>query len=361
MRNIILTIVAWAAVGPTSLYGAPEATDPGGPTDRTQDRVAGDEGRTASTESLLRAANEHYYSGQFATSLGELTDALSQVDMSLRDRQVALLQRAFCYTAQGAVEDARRAVIQAWRVKNDLLVDPDRVPPGFMSIYYDAMTELGVGPRSATLAVLDFENHSGSFETPTGDLRVGTDPLGAGVADMLLSSLHGGPNITIVEREQLDYVQRELGIGDSEAVSDSTRLRIAQLMGARYLLLGGFTRLGDQLQVNARIVLTERAEIVTTQSVRGNVRDALKLIDRLAEKIADALGDSLDTTNHGEVGLDALMRYAEGLELMDGGEYVAAADRFRAAVETAPGFARAEMRLEQLTPVVLAENRDNRR
>lgn len=296
---------------------------------------------------LLSAAEARYNAAELDGALAEVSAYLAFAGLDGRQRVDGLLLRAYCHTAKGEDDAARRAIREAWEVQHGLEIAPDRVPPRFMWLYYDVMKELQVPVPPRTLAILYFTNNS------TTD-HAALQPLSQGIADILSTDFQSGSTeIQLVERERIDYILRELEMEKSDAFDQRTAVRVGGLVGAQYLLLGSFLRMDDDVRIDYRLVKTETAEILKGSSVRGRMRDLMELIEKLAASAAKEVGGAVDTDRslHRGVDLGALMKYSEGLDLMDEQRYFEARVAFQAALDLAPEFELARSRVLQLNPV----------
>jgi curli biogenesis system outer membrane secretion channel CsgG len=109
-----------------------------------------------------------------------------------------------------------------------------------------------MGERKATVAVWDLEDVSPvSSRVDVGEL------LAAEVG----GALQRRGEYTIVERTRLLRVLEELHLGSSELADDETRLRVGRLLGARYMVFGGYQIVGNVLRLDLRLVEVETGKI----------------------------------------------------------------------------------------------------
>jgi curli biogenesis system outer membrane secretion channel CsgG len=116
--------------------------------------------------------------------------------------------------------------------------------------------------RSAGLAVWDIEDVSiGGSGGNVGEL------LSAQVTEVLQRK----GAYTVIERTRLLRVLEELRLGSSTLADEQTRLRVGKLVGARFMVFGGYQVVGDQMRIDLRMVEVETGKIrkavqKTTQS-----------------------------------------------------------------------------------------------
>jgi curli biogenesis system outer membrane secretion channel CsgG len=108
------------------------------------------------------------------------------------------------------------------------------------------------GERKATVAVWELEDVSAGLSR----IDVG-EVLSARVSE----TLQRKGTYTVVERERLLRVLGELHLGSSELADEGTRLRIGRLLGARFMVFGGYQIVGKQMRLDLRLVEVETGKI----------------------------------------------------------------------------------------------------
>ncbi len=134
--------------------------------------------------------------------------------------------------------------------------------------------------RPNTIAVWDLENLN------PAELE-GLD-LGELLAAKVIEVLQETQKWEVVEREALILALEEQHLGSTALASEETRLRIGQLIGANYMVFGGYMKFMQTLQLNLRIVDVQSGRVV--RAVQENVpfKDVGGVIETagaLAEKL----------------------------------------------------------------------------
>lgn len=106
--------------------------------------------------------------------------------------------------------------------------------------------------QRATVAVWDLENVSPG--------RSGVD-VGEVLASQVIGVLQRKGEYTVVERTRLVRVLEELRLGSSDLADQQTRLRVGRLLGARYMVFGGYQIIGGQMRLDLRLVEVETGKI----------------------------------------------------------------------------------------------------
>ena len=106
-----------------------------------------------------------------------------------------------------------------------------------------------------TVAVLYFD-YSGTDE----ELSF----LRKGLAQMLVTDLSKSAGLQLVERTDLEAVLQELKLNRSNKINRKSANQIGKLLGARYLVTGGYFVFRGRLRVDAKVIDVERG---TTKGV----------------------------------------------------------------------------------------------
>lgn len=102
-----------------------------------------------------------------------------------------------------------------------------------------------------TLAVLDL-----TFSAPE-------EELAATAADSLNAELIATKQFTIVERRKIAHVIREQALGMTGVISDETAIKVGNVVGARLLVIGRVSRIGDLFRIDARMLDSETGKVVS--------------------------------------------------------------------------------------------------
>ena len=209
---------------------------------------------------------------------------------------------------------------------------------------------LGAAPAKPTVAVMYFDYQGKSEEMAV---------LRKGLAQMLISDLPGGEAYTLVERDRLQDLLEELKLNKGATVDPSTAQRVGKLLGARYLVLGGYLDLLGTLRVDARVVRVETGEVVRSVGVHGKPDDFLELEQRLAAGLAEVLDHELSPQGDArgararpkppaKLKAKTALRYAKALDAKDKGDTEGAKAGMKAVLEEQPDFALAQLDLGRL-------------
>lgn len=217
-------------------------------------------------------------------------------------------------------------------------------------------------PVSRVVAVLAFDNAS-------GDERY--DPLGKGIAAMMITDLSQIATLRLVERERLQDLVTELDLQHSASFDPATAQRVGRFAGAEYVVTGSLTALQPRLRIDTRVVRVETGEIVKTASVLGREDRFFELQERLADELMDGLEIALSPEElerfrqqqqaNRLAELELMLTYSEALALFDDDEYVGAAQKMYVVVQAAPESAIARMTYDMMRDRATRQAQDGAR
>jgi TolB-like protein len=188
-----------------------------------------------------------------------------------------------------------------------------------------------------TLAITYFDNNS-------PDDRF--DPLGHGLADMLITDLANVGSLQVVERRRLSAVLDELKLQESSFIDPKTAVQVGKGLGANYVLVGAFTTVEPTMRIDARIVDVASSQVVRASSVSGPYEEFFLLEKELAAEITDGLSLAVSARESAKIGriatesFDAFLAYSRGLAALDRGALSEATGSLRQALELDDRFGR---------------------
>jgi TolB-like protein len=189
------------------------------------------------------------------------------------------------------------------------------------------------------VSVLYFENTTDSAEY---------DWLSKGIADMLITDITGVPEVTVIERENIEKILKEQERSLSDLYDENSAVAIGKLLNAKELIYGSFIIHQRKIRIDAKLVEVKTAEIIKTVEVSGALEKLFTLQKELAVEFLKALGLEIpdmvlqvDTTS-----LDAAEAYYTGILLLDEGSFTEAAEKFKEASKIDPYYLKPKKSME---------------
>jgi TolB-like protein len=178
------------------------------------------------------------------------------------------------------------------------------------------------------------------------------EPLGYGLADLLMTDLARARQLRIVDRLRLEALLRELRLASTGSVDTTAAPRVGKLVRARRLVIGSLNEMpGGQLGIDARIADVATGEVRTAVSASASVDDILKAEKQLALQILAQLGVNLTPAERAAIeqrqtqNLAALIAYSRGVRYEVEGRFEDAAAEFKSALRLDPNFSAAGTRI----------------
>jgi TolB-like protein len=225
--------------------------------------------------------------------------------------------------------------------------------------------------NAPVVAVLYFDNNS------FGKDRADYDGLGKGIADLLITDMAGNPAMRVVERDRLQAIMQEQDLVKSKSIDPQTAVKLGKLLGAAYLVTGGFMSDGKgSLLVTSRVISVETGAITNPLKLQSKGDDVLGLIGQLSTKLNTELklpslprqtGDAGTTRKPatptssaaakqagGEAGrsqkldVKTALLYSKALDEQDSGHPKQAAELYRAVLQKFPDFGPAQQNLAKV-------------
>ncbi len=186
-------------------------------------------------------------------------------------------------------------------------------------------------------------------------------PLGRGIAQMMISDFGLIDRFPLVERIELNALLQEMALAQTGRVDSTTAARVGHLIQAGRLVQGLATiPPSEQARLEASIVQTS-GEILTPGAATGSLRELIVMEKRIVLALARRMGYQLSQAEqrrileNGTENLLAFLAYSRGLLAEDAGNFSAAAQQYAEAVRQDPGFQAARQRYHATVAVPMAQ------
>src|SRR5882672_62732 len=119
--------------------------------------------------------------------------------------------------------------------------------------------------------------------------------LASDVDGALTDQLVADGRFRVVERQQLAKVMKEQALAQSGVMSDEVQVKVAQLVGARWIVLGTVGTKGNNPVISLRALDSSSAQVAFSETLRVGTDDqvepgAKQLARRLADKLLGPSG-----------------------------------------------------------------------
>ncbi|MDP6580762.1 MAG: DUF5916 domain-containing protein [Vicinamibacterales bacterium] len=120
--------------------------------------------------------------------------------------------------------------------------------------------------------------------------EVGDEWVGTGIAETIMADLDTRPGVSVIDEEPIASAESVADDAPESAVAAGRRL------GARWVVTGGYQRIGDQLRITARLLETATGSVVTSAKIDGSFDQLFDLQDRIAGELVAGLSVPLVAT-----------------------------------------------------------------
>jgi serine/threonine protein kinase/tetratricopeptide (TPR) repeat protein len=164
-------------------------------------------------------------------------------------------------------------------------------------------------PRvESSVAVMTFANIT---REPTDDW------IGTGIAETVSSDLKNIHGLSVIGRARVFDALRNLS--SDTRLDESLAIDIGRRLGATWVVVGGFQRLGELMRITAHFVDVTTGEVRKTVKVDGQIGDIFALQDKIVYELSQGLNVVLRGTEVAEIerretrSVEAYESYARGM------------------------------------------------
>jgi len=199
------------------------------------------------------------------------------------------------------------------------------------------------------IAVFPFEN-GGSY----GQDKENFDALQVGMQQMLTTEFAQNPALRVVDRSQIKQLLAEQDLGAAGRVDANTAARIGKVVGAKWVILGGFVDFYGDFRVDIRIVNVETSEILKTEKARDKRENLYAMVTSVSTAITRGVNlpalprQAMEMRENRKVPTEAVTYYSRALLYADRGNKDKAKELFNRAIEVFPEYTEAKEGLQQL-------------
>lgn len=188
-------------------------------------------------------------------------------------------------------------------------------------------------PEPGTVAVFYFKDVS-----PDNRLR----PFQKALATMITTDLSQVKSLRVLERCRVQFLLREMKLGETGIVEEKTAPRYGRLLGANNLIVGKMEP--RSLHIKTTVASTTKKKAVGVIAVGGELEQFYIIEKEIVYNILQVLHvkftpeEERKFSPYHTKNLKAIVYFGEGLEALDVGKWKEAKDYFRKAVEEDPAF-----------------------
>ena len=174
--------------------------------------------------------------------------------------------------------------------------------------------------------------------------------LGVGIAETVTADLKNIEGLTIIGRERVHEVLRRRNVEQASEMDTGFATLVGRDVGARWIISGGYQRLGEMLRITARFVEVETGEVIRTVKIDGEMSQIFELQDKIVYELSQGLDFNLNSGEREVIAKDetnvieAYETFTKGMIALRSMSHEAidnALGLFERAIELDPRYARA--------------------
>ena len=143
------------------------------------------------------------------------------------------------------------------------------------------------------------------------------DWIGTGIAETVSSDLKNIHGLTVIGRARVYDALRNLS--SNAHLDESLAIDIGHRLGATWVVVGGFQRMGELVRITANFVEVATGEVRRTVKVDGRINDIFALQDKIVYELSQGLNVVLHGTEIADIerretdSVEAYESYARGM------------------------------------------------
>src|SRR5436853_499873 len=176
------------------------------------------------------------------------------------------------------------------------------------------------------------------------------DWIGSGIAETVTADAKKIRGLAVIGRERIFETLKNLSSGQLAQSDEVIAIDLGRHLGARWILAGGYQKIGEMIRITGRIIDVRTGEIVKTVKIDGKIAEIFDLQDKIVYELSQGLNLSLNTSEinaieHDETqSVEAYEQFSRGMmnlrtasrDALDRGIYF-----FEKAIEIDPNYANA--------------------
>jgi serine/threonine protein kinase/tetratricopeptide (TPR) repeat protein len=117
--------------------------------------------------------------------------------------------------------------------------------------------------------------------------------IGTGIAETVTADMKKIEGITVIGRERIFELLRRWSVEQDEEIDETMATSIGREVGARWIVCGGYQKIGEMLRITARFVEVETGEVLKTVKIDGQMKEIFDLQDKIVYELSRDLDLSL--------------------------------------------------------------------
>jgi adenylate cyclase len=130
------------------------------------------------------------------------------------------------------------------------------------------------------------------------------DWIGSGIAETVSADLKNVKGLSVIGRERTFEILKGLTTGTLAEGEEAVAIDIGRRLGARWILAGGYQRMGEMIRITARVIDVSTGEVVRTVKIDGKIAEIFALQDKIVYELSQGLNLEIETSELSEIERD---------------------------------------------------------
>ena len=122
------------------------------------------------------------------------------------------------------------------------------------------------------------------------------DWIGSGIAETVTADAKKIRGLAVIGRERIFEALKNLSSGQLAQSDEVIAIDLGRHLGARWILAGGYQKIGEMIRITARVIDVRTGEIVKTVKIDGRIAEIFDLQDKIIYELSQGLNLSLNTS-----------------------------------------------------------------
>ncbi|MFL6213291.1 MAG: protein kinase domain-containing protein [Blastocatellia bacterium] len=276
--------------------------------------------------------------------------AIARFNYSVPHELERIVRKALAKDASYRYQSARELYIDLRNLQRDLQTNNQTGNINSPPTEHHPTAMLTNGGAGSVMTTTRLENAVAVITFANITKEPADDWIGSGIAETVTADAKKIRGLAVIGRERIFEALKNLNSGQLEQSDEAIAIHLGRHLGARWILAGGYQKIGEMIRITARVNDVATGEIVKTVKIDGRIAEIFDLQDKIVYELSQGLNLSLNTSEisaieHDETqSVEAYEQFSRGMmnlrtasrDALDRGIYF-----FEKAIEIDPNYASA--------------------
>lgn len=113
--------------------------------------------------------------------------------------------------------------------------------------------------------------------------------IGSGIAETVTADLKKIRGLAVIGRERIFEALKNLNSGQLAEFDEKFAIDIGRMLGAAWILTGGYQKIGEMIRITARVIDVRTGELIKTVKIDGKIAEIFDLQDKIVYELSQGL------------------------------------------------------------------------